>query len=304
MPLMDWLAALVLITAWGLNFVVIKLGLSEIPPLLLGALRFVLVIFPAIFFIKCPPLPWRLIVAYGLTISLGQFVFLFTAMHVGMPAGLASVVLQSQAFFTVLLAAVFMKESVRWNNVLGVAVAVAGLVLIEQGAQSGDMPLLGFFLTLLAAFSWAMGNMVAKKAGKADVLGLVVWGALVPPLPFFVLSLVFEGPEAIRHSLAHVSPVGIFAVLYLSLAATIVGYVLWGRLLARHPASKVAPLSLLVPLVGLVSASVFLDERLGVIQWLGGGVVMLGLAVNIFGPRVTDGLIRRRRREAGGTLLR
>lgn len=301
MPLMDWLAALVLITAWGLNFVVIKLGLTEIPPLLLGALRFVLVAFPAIFFIKRPQLSWRLILAYGLTISLGQFVFLFIALYVGMPAGLASLVLQSQAFFTVLLAALLVRENIRWNNAFGLTVAVLGLVLIERGAESGDMPLLGFLLTLMAAFCWAMGNMVAKKAGKADVLGLVAWGALVPPIPFFALSLVFEGPEAIRHSLAHVSGVGIFAVLYLSFVATIVGYVIWGRLLARHPASKVAPLSLLVPLVGLISASVFLDERLRAIQWLGGAVVMLGLIINIFGPRIASGLARRRRRGPSGT---
>lgn len=283
MPAKDWLAALVVVIAWGLNFVVIKQGLSEIPPLLLGALRFSLVAFPAVFFIKRPALPWRILLLYGLTISLGQFIFLFTAMYVGMPAGLASLVLQSQAFFTVLMAALFLGEKVRFHNVLGMAVAVLGLLLIEQGATPGSVSILGFVLTLLAALSWAAGNIVTKGVGKIDMLSLVVWGALVPPVPFLVLSCLFEGPQAIQASLAGLTYVGVLAVCYLAMIATIVGYVLWGRLLSRHPASKVAPLSLLVPVVGLVSAAVFLDEHLALVQWTGGAIVMLGLAINVFG---------------------
>lgn len=283
MPGKDWLAALVVIIAWGMNFVVIKQGLSEIPPLLLGALRFSFVAFPAVLFIKRPALPWRIIILYGLTISLGQFVFLFTAMYVGMPAGLASLVLQAQAFFTVLMAALFLGETVRRHNVLGMAVAVVGLGFIEQGAAPGSVPILGFVLTLLAALSWAAGNIVTKGTGKIDMLGLVVWGALIPPVPFFILSWIFEGPQTIQASLAGITYVGVLAVFYLAMVATIVGYVLWGRLLSRHPASKVAPLSLLVPVVGLLSAAWFLDERMAAIQWLGGAIVMLGLAINVFG---------------------
>ena len=260
-----------------------KQGLSEIPPLLLGALRFSLVAFPAVFFIRRPALPWRIIVLYGLTISLGQFVFLFTAMYVGMPAGLASLILQAQAFFTVLMAALFLGEKVRTHNMLGMAVAVAGLLFIEQGATAGSVPILGFVLTLLAALSWAAGNIVTKGAGKIDMLSLVVWGALIPPVPFLILSWAFEGADTIRASLAGLTYVGVLAVCYLALIATIVGYVLWGRLLSRHPASKVAPLSLLVPLIGLISAAVFLDEHLAAVQWMGGALVMLGLAINVFG---------------------
>ncbi|HEY9571657.1 MAG TPA: EamA family transporter [Pusillimonas sp.] len=290
MPFKDWLAALVVVTVWGLNFVVIKVGLSEVPPLLLGALRFIFVAFPAVFFIRRPLLPWRTIVLYGLTISLGQFVFLFTAMYVGMPAGLASLVLQSQAFFTVLIAAVLLGEGVRWPNVVGMAVAVAGLVLIERGAAPGSMSVLGFVLTLVAALSWAAGNIVVKTAGKVDMLGLVVWGALIPPVPFLILSWFIEGPQTMAASLENISHVGILSVAYLALVATIVGYVLWGRLLARHPASKVAPLSLLVPMLGLISSAWFLDEQLAAVQWLGGLVVMFGLAVNVFGQRLLRGL--------------
>lgn len=284
MSLKDWLAACVVICAWGMNFVVIKLGLSEVPPLLLGALRFTFVAVPAIFFIKRPRLPWRMIILYGLTISLGQFVFLFTAMYVGMPAGLASLVLQSQAFFTVLIAALWLGEGVRRHNIVGMVVAVVGLFMIQQGALPGSMTVLGFGLTLLAALSWATGNIVVKRAGKVDMLSLVVWGALIPPLPFLALSWLLEGPTLIVDSLTSITHVGMLSVAYLALVATVIGYVLWGRLLARYPASKVAPLSLLVPVIGLVSAALLLGEHMAAIQWLGGVIVMLGLVVNVFGP--------------------
>ena len=295
MPLRDLLAAFVVIVAWGMNFVVIKVGLSELPPLLLGMLRFTFVAFPAIFFVRRPALRWRTIILYGLTISLGQFVFLFLAMSLGMPAGLASLVLQSQALFTVLIAAVFLGERLRWNNILGLAIAAAGLALIDAGASPGSMTVIGFVLTLAAALSWATGNIVVKGAGKVDMLGLVVWGALIPPLPFLALSLFWEGPERIIGSLAGITYAGVLSVVYLAGVATVVGYSLWGRLLSRHPAGKVAPLSLVIPVIGLLSAALLLDERLAPVQWYGGGVVMLGLVVNLFGARlaVAPGIWRR-----------
>lgn len=286
MPLRDWLTAFVVILAWGVNFVIIKLALTEIPPLLLGCLRFSLVAFPAVFFIKRPALPLRIIVAYGLTISLGQFAFLFTALYVGMPAGLASLVLQAQAFFTVVVAALVLRERVAPHNVLGVAIAALGLGIIHHAASPGSVPLMGLLLTLLAAFSWATGNIVVKVAGKTDMVSLVIWGALVPPIPFLLLSWAIEGPDTIRHSLSHVGVVGLSALFYLAFVATVVGYVLWGRLLNRHPVSKVAPLSLMVPVLGLVSASVFLQEHLVWVQWVGGVVVLCGLAINTMGLRL------------------
>ncbi|NYT61511.1 EamA family transporter [Alcaligenaceae bacterium] len=291
MPAKDWLAALVVIVAWGLNFVVIKLGLSEIPPLLLGVLRFSLVAFPAVFFVKRPAVSLRVLFLYSLTLSLGQFIFLFTAIYVGMPAGLASLVLQSQAFFTVLMAAIFLGERVHRHNILGIAIAVVGLGLI-QGAETGSASLLGFVLVLLAALSWAAGNIITKGVGKIDMLSLVVWGALIPPVPFAILSWIFEGPETIRASLAGISYVGVLSVVYLALIASVVGYVLWGRLLSRHPASKVAPLSLLIPVIGLLSSVWFLGEQLALIQWLGGVIVMLGLALNVFGQSFWNWLRR------------
>lgn len=286
MPLKDMLAALVVIVVWGANFVVIKFGVDEFPPMLLGALRFLFVAFPALLFVPRPKVSWRYVAAYGATICLGQFVFLFLAIYLGMPAGLASLVLQAQAFFTVAIAALVLHEAVRWHHVLGIALAIAGLAMLDAGADSATaVPLVGFVLTLLAAFSWACGNIVLKCAGQVRMLSMVVWGALVPPIPFLLLSALFEGPDRMLDSLVHVSWRGVFAVVYLSGVATLIGYVLWGRLLARHPVARVAPLSLLIPVVGLLCADWILGERLGAWQWVGGAVVLIGLTVNLFGAR-------------------
>lgn len=278
----DLMLALVVVVVWGVNFVVIKVGLHGVPPMLLGALRFTLAAVPAVFFIKRPKMPWRWLIAYGATISLGQFAFLFSAMYVGMPAGLASLVLQAQAFFTLIFAAIFLRERFSVPNLLGLFIAACGLAVI--GMQGGHvMTLAGFGLTLCAAASWALGNIVTKKVGKVDLVGLVVWGSLVPPLPFLVLSYWFEGPQRIAAALAGIGATSIFAVVYLAFIATLIGYSLWSRLLSRYPASQVAPFSLLVPIVGLASASVFLGEQLSAPQVVGALLVMAGLAVNVFG---------------------
>ncbi|WP_341303532.1 EamA family transporter [Pseudomonas sp. TMP25] len=278
----DLLLALVVIIVWGMNFVVIRIGLDGMPPMLLGALRFLLAAFPAVLFIKRPQIPLRWILAYGLTISLGQFAFLFSAMTIGMPAGLASLVLQSQAFFTLLFAVMLLGERFRLINLVGLLVAAGGLLLI--GAQGdGLMTVAGFVLTLCAAAMWAMGNIVTRKLGKVNLIGLVVWGSLVPPLPFFALSWFLEGPEAIESALRCFNFNSMLVLVYLAFGATILGYGLWSRLLSRYPASQVAPFSLLVPVVGISSAALLLDEHLSNLQLLGALIVMLGLLLNVCG---------------------
>ncbi|MFP6861544.1 EamA family transporter [Pseudomonas sp.] len=278
----DLLLALVVIIVWGMNFVVIKVGLHEMPPMLLGALRFLLAAFPAVLFIKRPQIPLRWLLAYGLTISLGQFAFLFSAMSVGMPAGLASLVLQSQAMFTLLFAVLLLGERFRLANLFGLLVAAGGLLLIgSQG--NGLMTLAGFLLTLCAAAMWALGNIVTRKLGKVNLVGLVVWGSLVPPLPFFALSWLLEGPEVIESALRGFTLDTLLVLVYLAFGATILGYGLWSRLLSRYPASQVAPFSLLVPVVGLTSSALLLDERLSSLQLVGALLVMLGLLLNFCG---------------------
>jgi O-acetylserine/cysteine efflux transporter len=285
MSVKDILLAGIVILAWGVNFVVIKVGLYDIPPLLLGALRFILAAFPAVLFVRRPDIPWRWLLAYGLSISFGQFVFLFSAMYVGMPAGLASLVLQSQAFFTLAFAALFLGENVGRSSLLGLTVAAVGLLVI--GSESGhDFTLAGFLLTLCAAMMWGLGNVVTKHIGKVRMLSLVVWGSLIPPLPFLALSLAIEGPQQIERALRHASLNALLAIAYLALIATLLGYGLWSRLLSRYPASQVAPFTLLVPLIGLSAAWLLLGERLSAAQWCGGAIVMFGLLINLFGHRL------------------
>ena len=289
--------ALLVILLWGLNFVVIKVGLDSLPPMLLGAMRFTLAAIPAIFFIRRPQVPLRWLIAYGMTISFGQFAFLFSAMDNGMPAGLASLVLQSQAFFTLLLAALLLSEKVRAHNLIGLLVAATGLLFI--GLHSGaSMTTTGLLLTLCAALMWACGNIITKRVGQVDLTALVVWGSLVPPLPFLAMSLWLEGPERIADALLNISGASVFALAYLAFGATLLGYSLWSRLLSRYPAGQIAPFSMLVPVIGLSSAAVLLDEELSQLQLVGTILIMSGLAINVFGGR-----LRRRRQQAVPTLV-
>jgi len=290
MSVKDMLLALCVVVAWGVNFVVIKLGLQGMPPFLLAGLRFTLVAFPAIFFVRRPPIPLRWLVVYGMTISFGQFAFLFLAIKLGMPAGLASLVLQAQAFFTLLLGALLLAEKLRWNHIVGIIIATLGMFMLAtagmEGQTSAGITLTTMMLTLSAALSWGLGNITNKiimRNRSVPIMSLVVWSALVPIIPFFACSLLFDGQAAIVNSLLHIGLQTVLALIYLAFVATIVGYAIWGNLLSRYETWRVAPLSLLVPVVGLMTAVLVLDERLSGQQMLGAGVIILGLLVNVFG---------------------
>ena len=290
MSVKDMLLALCVVVAWGVNFVVIKLGLQCMPPFVLAGLRFALVAFPAIFFVRRPPIPLRWLVVYGMTISFGQFAFLFLAIKLGMPAGLASLVLQAQAFFTLLLGALLLAEKLRWNHIVGIIIATLGMFLLAtagmEGQTSAGITLTTMMLTLSAALSWGLGNITNKiimRNRSVPIMSLVVWSALVPVIPFFACSLLFEGQAAIVNSLLHIGLQTMLALFYLAFVATIVGYAIWGNLLSRYETWRVAPLSLLVPVVGIITAALVLDEHLSGQQMLGAVVIILGLLVNVFG---------------------
>lgn len=287
----DGLLALLVVVVWGLNFVVIKVGLHNMPPLMLAGLRFVLVAFPALLFVARPKVPLSLLLGYGLTISFGQFAFLFCAIKFGMPAGLASLVLQAQAFFTIILGAGVFGERLQGKQLAGIALAVFGvLVLIEASLTGQHIPMIGFVLTLAAAFSWACGNIFNKKimshVSRPPVMSLVVWSALIPIVPFMVASLVFDGPALMLQSLVSIDLPTILSLAYLAFVATIVGYGIWGSLLGRYETWRVAPLSLLVPVVGMASAALLLGESLSVLQLGGAVLIMAGLYINVFGFRI------------------
>ena len=284
----DLLRALAVVVIWGLNFVVMKVGLQGVGPMLLGALRFAAAALPFLLFVRFPNLPLRYVVAYGLAQGLGQFGFLFLGLQMGMTAGMASVVMQTQAFFTLLLAVPVLGERARFSLGLGLAVALGGLVLIAtaHGEGPGQMTLAGFVLTLGAAFMWAISNLVARLAsrlGDYDPFPFIVWSSLFPVLPFVALALWMDGPQAVVAQLAGMRWPAALAVLFLAWLATLLAYSLWTQLLKRHPAGRVTPFSLLVPVVGLWAAWMFFDELPLLQQWLGTGLVLLGLVVNQLG---------------------
>jgi len=286
MSVRDSILGLIIILVWGFNFVVIAWGLENFPPLLMGGLRFALLAVVGSMLVANPKIPWRLLCAFGLTIGFGQFALLFSAMSFGMPAGLASLVLQAQMLFTLLFARVFLHETITPYQILAIGIAACGLALIGGTDSVGTMTAIGFGLTLAGAACWAAGNIVNRQIslqGYNSSVGLVVWSAWIPPLPFFLMSYWVEGPELIIASLQSFNWVSAGVLIYLTLAASVLGYGLWGYLFSRYPASTVAPLTLGVPVFGLASAGYFLDEHITLMQWYGVILVLVGLVFNMKG---------------------
>jgi len=304
MPLRSSLLAVLVAVVWGVNFVVIDLGLGDVPPTLFVALRFLVVLVPAIFLVPRPRARWRDVLLVGTFMSLGQFGLLYTALALGMPAGLASLVLQAQVGLTVLFAAAALREVPTRSQLVGVLVGAAGLVVVGVG-RSASTPALAFVVTLAAAASWAVGNVVARRAGSRrdqgstsrdqgstsrpglDGLSMTVWSALVVPVPMLGLSLALDGPDAVGHALTHLTLAPVLSTLYTAWLASLVGYGIWNTLLARYPASAVVPFTMLVPPVGMLAAWVVLDEVPNAAELAGGVVLLLGVAT-------TTGALRRR----------
>jgi O-acetylserine/cysteine efflux transporter len=276
---LDLLTAVFVAFIWGLNFVVIKLGLQELPPLLFSALRFAVAALPWVFLVGRPQAPWTIILAIGLFLGLFKFSALFIGMDLGMPAGLASLTLQAQAFFTVLFAALWLKERPTRRQLAGMAIAFAGLALIALDFGTAPQGMIGLALVVLAAAFWGIANLFMKEARGANALNLIVWVSLIPPLPLLLISLALDGPSAVAAALLGLDRTGIGAVLYIGLGATIVGFGLWGRLLRRYPAAVVAPFSLLVPVFGMSAGALLLGEPLSPIRLIAAALILAGLAV-------------------------
>lgn len=300
----DYACALGVVVIWGVNFAVMKYALLEITPMLLGLLRFIWAGLPALV-VKRPAVPWRYIVAYGLAQGVGQFGILFVAIAAGMGAGIASLVLQTQAFFTLILAAVVLGERAQRAQWLGLLLATAGLGLIatSHGAGPDQMTLLGFLLTIAAAFMWAISNLIVRHASRVapgyDALGFVVWTSLVAAPCFLILVGAVDGFDVAWPMLMKMSLAGWAASAYLGIFSTLIGYTLWTALLKRHAPGRVAPFSLLVPVVGLSTAALTFGEWLTPMQWLGASGVLCGLIVNQFGGRVFRRLFGTVRRTSG-----
>ncbi len=285
----DFCLIFLVIAIWGVNFLFMRIALNEVPPMVLGMLRFLCVIFPAVLFFKRPAVPWHLLALYGLTIGFGQFGLMFTALDLGLPTGLAALMLQTQVFFTVLIAGVLLREPVLANHLWGMFTAAAGLVLIGIGHYQGALPFSALLPVFGAAASWACGNIVVKRIGKVNALSLVIWGSFSALLAFTAVSFALYGFSGVQQHLANLSWKGITGILFLAYAASLIGYSGWGALLSRHPAGKITPFALLVPVVALLVGYVVLDERLGIWHWLGIITVVCGLLLHIFGRRLIPG---------------
>ncbi|WP_443067182.1 EamA family transporter [Streptomyces sp. NBC_01423] len=276
-PLHIALAALVA-AVWGVNFVVIELGLDHFPPLLFSALRFLVAALPAVFFVGRPKVAWKWIVGVGLALGVAKFGLLFIGMDRGMGAGLSSLVLQVQAVFTALLAALALGERPGRTKLLGMAVALAGIgvAAVDEGASG---PVLAFVLVIAAAACWGVSNVLTRKAAPPDALNFMVWVSTVPVLPLLGLSLLFEGWDRDREALAGLDWSGAGTIGYVAWIATVFGFGAWGFLLSRYPASSVAPFTLLVPVFGMSSAALLLDESVSALRWCAAALLVGGVAL-------------------------
>jgi O-acetylserine/cysteine efflux transporter len=285
LPLRHFLLALAVVTVWGTNFVVIKVALGHLPPLLFATLRFALALVPALFFLPRPAVPVTNLALYGVLIGFGQFGLLYVAMNGHISPGLASLVIQLQVFFTIGLAMRLSGEKVRAFQWLALLLATVGIAIIATHTD-GSTSMLGLALVLLAALSWAGGNMAAKHGDPANMLAYVVWSSAFAVPPLLAMSLAFEGWQAISAGVREADAATWACVAWQAWGNTLFGYAAWGWLLARHPAATIAPMALLVPVFGLGASALLLGESLPAWKLGAAALVMAGLALNLLWPRL------------------
>lgn len=269
---------------WGFNFVPIRWALDAVPPFALAATRFALAAVPMVFFVVRPRAPARWVVAYGLAIGLGQFGLLFLAIRLGMQAGLASLLMQLQVFFTIGLASWSLRDRVTAPQLTGALIASLGIaaLVVEKVNGGATASVLTLFLVLGAALCWAVGNVIAKYIARrhdSDAFSLVVWSSLASPLPLAVISYLTEGQTAPIAALANAGWLAWASILFMVIGATLFGFAVWNRMLHKYSAAAVTPFALLVPIAGLSSAAIFLNEQLTVIELVAGLLILTGLAV-------------------------
>lgn len=284
MPLKHLLLIFLVIFSWGFSYVATKVGLMELPPFLFATLRFAILIIPALF-IPFPKTKLSGLILFSLSMVFAQFALLFLAIKSGMPAGLASLVMQSQAFLTIIMGSLFLKETIKPTTLVGLFIAVLGLTVIGCDTST-NMTMIGLAFTLLSALSWAIGNILIKKLQPINNLSLTVWGSVLSVIPLALSSLIFEGIDTITLSLSHLTWAGILSILYLGFIASLLAYTLWARMLSYYATNLIAPFSLLVPIIGMSSTAFFLHEHLTVFEVIGAAIILLGLSINVFGSRI------------------
>ena len=283
MPVSHILLALAVVAVWGTNFVVIKGALTELPPLLLATMRFLLSALPWLLFIRRPAVAWRHLIAYGVAVG-SMFGLLFLALRHDLAPGLASLLMQSQVFFTLLLVAWLQHERMRPTQLGALALATLGIALIGWQSFSQthtDVTPLGLALALAAALCWALGNVVSRMIGRVHIVGFMVWSSVFAVPPLLLLSLWFEGPAAFTEQLPRASLGAWTAMVWQALGNTLFGFGAWGWLMARHPAAVITPMSLLVPVFGMSASALLLGEPLQAWKLTAAALVLGGLAINV-----------------------
>ena len=290
LPWRHFLLALAVVAVWGTNFVIIKLALGVLPPFLFAALRFALALVPAMFFIPRPSVKWGNLARYGVLIGVGQFGLMYFAINGHISPGIASLVIQTQVFFTIGLSMRLSGERVRAFQWLALLLATSGIAVIVLHTD-GSTTAFGLALLLLGALSWACANMTAKQGKPSNMLAYVVWSSAFAVPPLLALSLVFEGWDAVSAGLRHADAATWGAVLWQAWGNTLFGYAAWGWLLARYPTATIAPLALLVPVFGMGASALWLSEPLPAWKLAATALVMAGLAVNLLWPRLRAMLV-------------
>ncbi len=284
--------ALAIVAVWGTNFVVIKISLASFPPFLFAALRYIFALLPMVFFVSKPKVPWTNLCIYGMAVGIGQFGVLYYAINGHISPGLASLVIQTQVFFTIGFAMFFAKEKLRLYQVVAVIVAMIGLGIIAVHTDA-TTTVLGLALVVVAGFSWGVANTTSRRAGSINMFSYVIWASIFAIPPLLAISWFFEGGwEVMSTSMASASMAAWTAVLWQAWGNTLFGYAAWGWLLSKHPAALVAPAPLLVPIFGMGASAFFLSEPLPAWKMLAAGLVIAGLLVNLFWPTI-KGQIRK-----------
>jgi len=274
----DSLLAVVMAVVWGVNFPVIDWGMGRVPPLMFAAIRFVVVSLPALWLVPRPDAPWRTVVAVGSTMSVGQIAFLYASLHAGLPPGVAAIVLQAQVVLTIAIAAVVLRERPSPRQVAGVALGAVGLVVVALG-RDHDVGIAAVVLCLLAALSWATGNVVVRGTKVPGGLPLTVWSATVVPVPLLLLCALLDGPGAIARGAREFGWHAALSTLYTAGCSTLVGYAILTTLLGRNRPSSVVPWILLVPPVAVLATWGLLGQRPGLAELVGGAVLVTGALV-------------------------
>jgi O-acetylserine/cysteine efflux transporter len=285
MPFAHVMLALLVVVVWGANFIFIKFSLDEFSPLFLCALRFLVASIPAVFFIKPPKVPFKIVVLYGLVTFALQFMFLFMGMYLGMTAGMTSLVIQVQVFFSMFFAAILLGERPSIGQIIGALVSFMGIGVVAFHLDQ-SIPVLGFLCVLTAAAIWGIGTLITKKLGKVNMISFVIWGCFVASIPMLILALIFEGPASMMESYHHMTWLGITSILYTVCLSTWVGYGVWNWLISRYPVAMVVPFTLLVPVVGVLTSIFVLEEPFELWKLASGLLVISGLYINLLSSRL------------------